>query len=175
MTLLLAAVVADAVILAADSRVTGSDPSAGFCIGKKLFKCGNVGIATTTFEQKAKALESIPTIIERDFRPDLSVQEVCCLMQLRLKGDSGIGALITGFEEDVPVVYEVRVPTGWGKRLPDATGGTSSIVTFGGTFPLATSPSTINSVVAEMLAQFHANVGPTIGPPYDFLVIERGS
>ncbi len=179
MTLVIGACVGDAVVLGADSKIqvinslTRLPVPGAPTTDKKLFKFARVGIATYGDGPP----EHVPTVISA-LHSDCSVSDAINFMRDHFQHAKGMGALIGGLDEHgSPVLFDFPM-TQRSPSLIAAEPGRRPPLVLRGIKDEQTdlnAPATTASAKEQMLQLMHEHAGASVGPPYEFLVIERSA
>jgi hypothetical protein len=175
--MVLAACLDDAVVLGADSWIfressPGNVVYAG--VDRKLFKLERGGIAT--FGGDPNYAGHVPSEIDRHIPKNLNPEETCKSLHHHFAAAKGMCALVAGFDVNgIAVLYELRIPNGYAliARSSDSPSQLFYRGFIGGELDY-TMPRERISVIDQILGWLRSHSGQWAGPPYDFLVVERG-
>ena len=174
MTLVLGASLPNTVILGADSKTqrisVDRDTRAVVSIepftDRKLFKLSSAGVATYG---SGPVNEPVPAVLIEELRWEMTVAEVMHFMQGRFKGADEMWALVGGWENGNPVLFDVCMDGSSPTRIDPG----SLVVRGVKQAQVDVRSETAASVLALMLDRLDAASGVSVGPPFEFLVIPR--
>jgi len=175
MTLVLATIASDSVVIGADSKIqvvnaqTKQPVEKETTTDRKLFKFAHVGIAT----YGSGPPEHVPTAIST-LRPDCSIMDAVEFIRNYFQSAKDLGALIGGLDEyGSPILLDFLM-SDHSPSLIAAEIGRPPPRIFRGIKNAQTdlnAPGTSANAIEQMLMLLRENAGASVGPPYEFSVI----